>query len=706
MFNQKVKRVISIMLIVAMTICSNGFSVLATSVDDVVQNNMEASEGKQTSNYYYEMMESYEETLLFKSNNNEENLEEEETEKFDGEIVPDSDEDETFDHADEPEDDEVSTSKDDETDTKAYEEETEPEESEESFDDDTKNEESSDKSVSEEESKEDSSEETSDDLESNETTIEETEDETYEETSEEEKETLQDDETSETSFIEEETTKEVEEETETTEMSQEALDYNKATEANAINIDDILDVKATESEIEFVDATISDADKDVKVVKKYIVATRSIPEDSVWKLVDILANVATASFVKIPSIEEIKNRYLADEVKVLVENQYGDQKVVTVPAKWNVQILSKVYRPEVVKKATGSYVSDEEGNVELVEKVEDAEDKIEEIESEDIEEETEENSEETVAGFVNTEEEEVETTVKGSDKFDTEIANEEVVYEYEEIKGDDPIVPDEDELEKTDVLKGNANNKVVNKNNAKEEGYAELDLADLASELGKLLGSKVSLDIEDGFGLGLLGATNHSHWSCGRAVCSDSEKNHFNENMETHHPQEGTIVYQAINNLDEFIEAISSEKIEKDYLYLTASISVTKMIKLTRPLYLCLNDYKLSFTAGGQLCTYYNETDPTVETLGTYPYAICICGCNDTRDGSGKSGADGYCGILDGLNDGRTAPAIFYTKSKGVYLYGLGNNSAVDANAFFFFLRLIMLNSSNINYNPPSVCIL
>lgn len=39
-----------------------------------------------------------------------------------------------------------------------------------------------------------------------------------------------------------------------------------------------------------------------------------------------LANDTAASFRQIPSIEDIKEKYLAKEVKVLVENQYGDQK--------------------------------------------------------------------------------------------------------------------------------------------------------------------------------------------------------------------------------------------------------------------------------------------------------------------------------------------------------------------------------------------
>ena len=341
---------------------------------------------------------------------------------------------------------------------------------------------------------------------------------------------------------------------------------------------------------------------------------------------------------------------------MLLENQYGDQKVVTVPAKWNVEILSKIYRPEYVPDDK-DYKADENGKVEVVDKEDASESEKVDIEvSEEISiEETEAVKtvfDETVAGFNNTEEDEdlnaetetaeIENADESSesldgdvkvtgDEFDSKIDDSEVVYEYEELKDDSPIVPDDDELDKTDLLKGNAKNGVVNKDNAEEEGVASLDLEELASELGKLLGRDVEVKGDKYFGLPLLGANPHSHWVCGRAACSDTAKNHFNENMETLHPENGTRTYQAINTFEELKAAIASGKSDNDYLYLTASISVTEMVKITRPLYLCLNDYKLSFKADGQLCTYFNEEDPTLETLGTYPYAICICGCNEER---------------------------------------------------------------------------
>ncbi|MBR1453813.1 MAG: hypothetical protein IJ593_04125, partial [Lachnospiraceae bacterium] len=159
-------------------------------------------------------------------------------------------------------------------------------------------------------------------------------------------------------------------------------------------------------------------------------------------------------------------------------------------------------------------------------------------------------------------------------------------------------------------------------------------------------------------------------------------RNHFNENNDTGHPVSGVKEYQAVGNFTDFKNYIESNATMYSYIYLNHDIVVTDMVKITKPLFLCLNDFKLSFTANGQLCTYYDEGDanPDIYTLGNYPYAICICGCADVRSEGATTddGADGFCGYMDGQNIGRTAPAIFYTKSKGVYFYGLGNNGAVN----------------------------
>ncbi|MBQ2205420.1 MAG: hypothetical protein II411_05980, partial [Lachnospiraceae bacterium] len=176
---------------------------------------------------------------------------------------------------------------------------------------------------------------------------------------------------------------------------------------------------------------------------------------------------------------------------------------------------------------------------------------------------------------------------------------------------------------------------------------------------------------KDSFTLGLFGADDHKHWVCGRTNCTDIQKVHFNENMNTSHPVSGDLTYQAVNSYDEFKSAIESGRQEKDYLYLTNSFTINEVVKLKRPLFICLNGKTINFTAAGQLCTYYDQANPTIDTLGTYPYDLAFCGC--TAD------ANGFSGTLDGQNAKRTYPAIYYTKSKGVYFFGLGNRGLVNA---------------------------
>ena len=47
MLSQKIKKVVSILLIVSMTFTSAGFSALANSVDDVVENNTNSESQKE-----------------------------------------------------------------------------------------------------------------------------------------------------------------------------------------------------------------------------------------------------------------------------------------------------------------------------------------------------------------------------------------------------------------------------------------------------------------------------------------------------------------------------------------------------------------------------------------------------------------------------------------------------------------------------------
>ena len=64
MLSQKIKKVVSILLIVSMTFTSAGFSALANSVDDVVENNTNSESQKEIKNYYLEYKEYQEQTVI------------------------------------------------------------------------------------------------------------------------------------------------------------------------------------------------------------------------------------------------------------------------------------------------------------------------------------------------------------------------------------------------------------------------------------------------------------------------------------------------------------------------------------------------------------------------------------------------------------------------------------------------------------------
>ena len=790
MFSQKVKRVISILLVISMTLGCNGFSVLAGSVEGVVQEQQVASSEKQTPNYYYEYQEYKEEKIVLLSNEGSNQNGEKEKAKGDdaepGSVASDNKDGDapaitdggsdngssSFDaqekdeeenkkgEEEEPEDDEtITTVKEKEETSESVEESestTETSESEEETTTETskKDDETESKKVEESESESQTSESALDETESKKVEESESTTETSK-TTEESKETSETSESSETSEtkVEETTTTVAPEEGETTTAAKETTTTEEKDESESqttekseesqndettkASVDDIDDVK-NKTVIEFVEASESDAEE-VEVIKKYIYATRSIPEDSVWTLKEILANETTGSFRKLPRNEEIAEKYLAKTVKVLVENQYGDQKVVTVPAKWDIEVLSKVYRPEGFIPNANDYRASADGKlyeigedgkekeIKIEEETKDATDKEEDNKVEntddtkveetkdtandvetteatkDKKEETTEkevveptvkeeindsdNIEPTIAGFTGTDkengdknkEEGKETTEdkeittegeSGDDDHDASVGGKKVVYEYETVNGDEPITPSEEELKKGVAIVGNANNKVVNSKNAKEEAVAELNLGSLAKSLAELLGGEIMVPHSTGFNDTLFGATDHEHWVCGRAACSDTQRNHFNENMNTTHPVIGVKSFQSVNNAAEFEAAINNiTTSDYDYIVLKANITIDKMLKLTKPLFLCINDYTLSFTKDGQLCTFYDYMlDPPSERQhGALTNAICICGCND-------GDSDGLCGTIQGT-EARYAPAIFYTKNAGVYLFGLGKTN-------------------------------
>ena len=159
-----------------------------------------------------------------------------------------------------------------------------------------------------------------------------------------------------------------EEKNETDEATTSDAEKENVKEATLSEIDLITDLKSTESEIKFekVVATVSTATKSetvasVSIVQeiKYILATRSqIATTSIWQVKKFLIDDdLTGSFIgKIPTEEEMNEKYLPKVVRVLVEDQLGNQRVVTIDAKWdrirvNQQSGARVKKVPIATKA-------------------------------------------------------------------------------------------------------------------------------------------------------------------------------------------------------------------------------------------------------------------------------------------------------------------------------------------------------------------
>ena len=193
-------------------------------------------------------------------------------------------------------------------------------------------------------------------------------------------------ETTTTEVVEEETasdseakkiTEEEEETSATTSEAEKVSDAEEATTSEVEKIEvveatqsEIVDLKSTKSEITFVKevattsvATKSDAIASTSVitVTKYILATRSlIATTSIWKVKKFLINdELTGSFLgQVPSEEEMNEKYLPKTVRVLIEDQLGNQRVVAINAKWDRIRVNQQSgaRVKSVPTATRAYV--------------------------------------------------------------------------------------------------------------------------------------------------------------------------------------------------------------------------------------------------------------------------------------------------------------------------------------------------------------
>ena len=287
---EQFKKLISIILIVAMTITNNGLFVLADSVDNIVDQSL--STAQETPNYYY-----YEETTTVEDY--QAYLESENPGVYDEEV-------ETKDYADKSEEDEI--------------------ESSETFDVEETSKEESDEV-------EDTSESTENEDEEETTTVrEETEKETVNEkgeaaTESNAEEIIEQDEEEEIATSSEIETEEVIEENIATES--EILPEEENNVENLATESDINKVVATESELEENISTNSEA----MIEKEIIVATVSKIS---WKVKKVL--IATFASINVKASETEKERVarLATYANVIIVNDKGDEKIFKVNLKWKL----------------------------------------------------------------------------------------------------------------------------------------------------------------------------------------------------------------------------------------------------------------------------------------------------------------------------------------------------------------------------------
>lgn len=283
----RIKQIISIVLVVAMTITNNGLMVFADSVESIVNNS--SSEEKVVPNYYYDAMnESYEEETTISVEEYQAYLESENPGVF----------------GDEPEEDEESNEDTGENYENSVEEE--PEEDETETEEETEKETETETETESEESSESLGEEE----------IATTSDATEEEIEE---------------IIEEETliknnkiatTSQAQEETEETEEETLAEDETIATESE---VDEII---ATESEAEEEVATESEVN-----TKEKIIATVSKVS---WKVKKVLIATYASINVKMKETEEDRKARLATYANVIIVNDKGEEKMFKVALNWKM----------------------------------------------------------------------------------------------------------------------------------------------------------------------------------------------------------------------------------------------------------------------------------------------------------------------------------------------------------------------------------
>ncbi len=634
MFKEKFRKVIATLLIICIVMSNNGVAVFADSTSEFYENATEGGSQQKATEYYEEylaeMSESYSENNI--DNNLEEDIvinEDDETiENVDGEISPSKDNSDKNEESEENKNGGNVLAPEDYDDNKkdAYEEEPEEDLIEEETTYAVVDDDNNTLDINEESKNEESKEETveTENVETEESETKEVESETE---------------------VEVETTLETNEETlETKEEGKETVEEEKETskEETEKEVEEVKD--ATESEIVY------------KVVKRYIRATDSLVDDFMehdFKIKKILLESKDASLSKNMAPEEIDKKYIKRAVKVLVEDQYGNEQVIRVKANWdyNFYVLGDE-KSEKLKKENDEklkqLVSD---GIEL--KWDKSEDVIEDEEvssygsesnemsdvekeilkrrallkeeyfgvvKEDKEEEStslsindEEEIEEDL-GFVEEEEEVIYGAEADKDEIDSEEAAEDkkevIIYEDEYIENGK--VADE-ELNLENPIKDDALSDYISENKKDAVTEAVLNMEELAVSLQKELKkvySKSNVTIDDDIidempVVNLYGSVSeHEHPYCGLASCDGYSHLKYGK-------EEGTAVQDEIHETQNFIYlptvtegsvtlTTDDENIIKGYLQqgavaLQADWVIDRTYTVNDNIFICLNGHNIIF---------------------------------------------------------------------------------------------------------------
>ena len=325
----KIKKIISWILLVSITVTNNGILVFASSVDNIVNESLSAE--SEIPNYFYEdnkdIVEEYQNYLesqnpdIFDAESKDDFIENEE------EIDDLKNESEETDYSEEAEEDtKEESSEESESEVESeFKEEVETEEETVSTKSETEENDESIKETDEEEIEESETENT----EVEETISTNSEIESIEET-----------------FINEATSSEVIE------------NIEEATKSE-LSEEEILETLATSSEVE--KSTESEIDKSTtsEIEKEIIVA--SISKIS-WKLKKVLISTYTSINVESKNKDKLLKEKLATYANVIIENNLGKEKVVKVNLKWK---LFKQYEVNAKSKKTDEPISRDEWRKDL-----------------------------------------------------------------------------------------------------------------------------------------------------------------------------------------------------------------------------------------------------------------------------------------------------------------------------------------------------